>query len=31
MSHKTRLSKSEKIGLGDTLWALIGIGKPRDI
>jgi hypothetical protein len=30
MSHKTRLTKLEKIGLGDNLWALIGIGKPRD-
>lgn len=31
MSHKTRLSKLEKIGLSDNLWALIGIGRPRDI
>ena len=31
MSHKTRLTKLEKIALVDTLWALIGIGKPRDI
>lgn len=31
MSHKTRLSKLEKIGLGDTLWALIGISESRDI
>jgi hypothetical protein len=30
MSHKTRLTKLEKTGLGDSLWALIGIGKPRD-
>lgn len=30
MSHKTRLTKLEKIGLSDNLWALIGIGKPRD-
>lgn len=30
MSHKTRLTKLEKIGLGDTLWVFIGIGKPRD-
>jgi hypothetical protein len=30
MSHKTRLKKLEKIGFGDSLWALIGIGKPRD-
>ncbi|NDD58185.1 MAG: hypothetical protein EBZ47_02880 [Chlamydiae bacterium] len=30
MSHKTRLKRLEKIALGDTLWALIGIGKPRD-
>lgn len=31
MSHKTRLTKLEKIGLGDSLWALIGIGRPRDV
>jgi hypothetical protein len=31
MSHKTRLTKLEKIGLGDNTWALIGIGRPRDI
>jgi hypothetical protein len=30
MSHKTRLTKLERIGLGDSLWALIGIGKPKD-
>ena len=30
MSHKTRLTKLEKIGSGDNLWALIGIGRPRD-
>ena len=30
MSQKTRLTKLEKIGLGDSLWALIGIGRPRD-
>ncbi|WP_284452584.1 hypothetical protein [Parachlamydia acanthamoebae] len=31
MSHKTRLTKLEKIGLSDSLWALIGIGRPRDV
>lgn len=31
MSHKTRLTKLEKIGSGDNLWALIGIGRPRDL
>ena len=31
MSHKTRLTKLEKTGLGDSLWALIGIRKPRDV
>lgn len=31
MSHKTRLTKLEKIGLGDSIWALIGLGRPRDI
>lgn len=31
MSHKTRLTKLEKVGLSDNLWALIGIGKPKDI
>ena len=31
MSHKTRLTKLEKIGSGDNLWALIGIGRPRDV
>ena len=30
MSHKTRLTKLEKLGSGDNLWALIGIGRPRD-
>jgi len=30
MSHKIRLNRLEKIGFGDRLWALIGIGKPRD-
>lgn len=30
MSHKIRLNRLEKIGSGDRLWALIGIGKPRD-
>lgn len=31
MSYKTRLTKLEKIGLNDNVWAFIGIGKPRDI
>lgn len=30
MSHKTRLTKLEKIGAGDTLWAFIGLGRPKD-
>jgi hypothetical protein len=30
MSHKLRLNRLEKMGAGDRLWALIGIGKPRD-
>lgn len=30
MSHKLRLNRLEKAGVGDRLWALIGIGKPRD-
>lgn len=30
MSSKTRLTKLEKIGSGNKLWALIGLGKPRD-
>lgn len=30
MSHKIRLNKLEKMGSGNRLWALIGIGKPRD-
>ena len=30
MSHKIRLNRLEKMGSGDRLWALIGIGKPRD-
>lgn len=30
MSHKTRLSKLEKVGMGDQLWALIGTGRPKD-
>lgn len=30
MSHKTRLTKLEKIGSSDKLWALIGLGIPRD-
>lgn len=29
MSHKTRLNRLEKTA-DDELWALIGIGKPRD-
>jgi len=31
MSHKIRLNRLEKMGSGDRLWALIGIGKPRDV
>lgn len=31
MSHKTRLTKLEMTGLSDNLWALIGIGRPRDV
>lgn len=31
MSHKTRITKLEKVGFGDSMWALIGIGKPRDM
>jgi len=31
MSHKIRLNKLEKTGSGDRLWALIGIGKPKDL
>lgn len=30
MSHKIRLNRLEKMGTGDRLWALIGIGRPRD-
>ncbi len=30
MSHKIRLNRLEKMRSGDRLWALIGIGKPRD-
>lgn len=30
MSHKIRLNRLEKIGASDRLWALIGIGKPKD-
>jgi hypothetical protein len=30
MFHKIRLNRLEKMGSGDRLWALIGIGKPRD-
>ena len=30
MSHKIRINRLEKMGSGDRLWALIGIGKPRD-
>lgn len=30
MSHKIRLNRLEKMGSGDRLWALIGIGKPKD-
>lgn len=30
MSHKIRLNGLEKMGSPDRLWALIGIGKPRD-
>jgi len=31
MSHKIRLNRLEKRGSGDRIWALIGIGKPRDV
>lgn len=31
MSHKIRLNRLEKMGSGDRLWALIGIGKPKDV
>lgn len=30
MSLKIRLNRLEKMGSGDKLWALIGIGKPKD-
>lgn len=30
MSHKIRLNRLEKMGSGDRIWALIGVGKPRD-
>ncbi len=30
MSHKIRLNRLERMGSGDRVWALIGIGKPRD-
>ena len=30
MSHKILLNRLEKTGSSDRLWALIGIGKPRD-
>ncbi len=30
MSHKIRINRLEKMGSGDRLWALIGIGKPKD-
>ena len=30
MSHKICLNRLEKMGSRDRLWALIGIGKPRD-
>lgn len=30
MSYKIRLNRLEKMGSGDRLWALIGIGKPKD-
>jgi hypothetical protein len=31
MSHRLRLNRLEKMGAGDRLWALIGIGKPKDV
>lgn len=31
MSHKIRLNRLEKMGSGDRLWALIGIGKSRNV
>ena len=30
MSYKIRLNRLEKMESGDRVWALIGIGKPRD-
>lgn len=30
LRYKIRLNRLEKVGTGDRLWALIGIGKPRD-
>lgn len=30
MSHKIRLNRLEKMGSGNRLWALIGIGKPKN-
>lgn len=30
MSHKLRLNRLEKMESGNRLWALIGIGKPKD-
>lgn len=30
MSYKMRLNRLEKMESGDRLWALIGIGKPKD-
>jgi hypothetical protein len=30
MSHKIRLNRLEKMESSDRLWALIGIGKPKD-
>lgn len=30
MSYKTRLTKLEKVGSAEKLWALIGIGRPQD-
>ena len=30
MSYKIRINRLEKMGSGDRLWALIGIGKPKD-
>ena len=30
MSYRIRLNRLEKMGSRDRLWALIGIGKPKD-